>query len=418
MLAINVCYSQGTSNDGALQELRKTPTAPAPNAAALGKFGDIPVSLSTGIPSISIPFYTYEDKQKGLNLSVQLSYHAGGNKVEDMPSNVGLGWALSAGGVISRTMRGRPDDEFYYGYIGSAVLPNHNTLLYQPGVTIPSASTPISEGICQLNSSDHYIAKTIAEATMDGETDIYQFSIGAVSGKFYFRKTGDIVLVTQSNLKITYTRSGGNSYFTEFVVTDGTGIKYIFNKPEWTDAQSNDPTPPTPPAYISSWYISKIISADGQDEILFTYSGTGALTYEGAFSDSYKTKVVGSSYSGTEMTSSYRSIITTGQRISAINFPDGTELEFQYNFSRLDYVGDNGLTAVLVKNQGLQKRFNLSYDYFESPVCYTGTGCTPPLAGTVNDWYKRLRLKSVQQTDGTLTLPPYTFEYNATPLPH
>ena len=45
------------------------PTFASPNAAALGKYGDIPVNNHTGVPSISVPFDI--DKQ-GLPVGIQL----------------------------------------------------------------------------------------------------------------------------------------------------------------------------------------------------------------------------------------------------------------------------------------------------------------------------------------------------------
>ena len=80
----------------------------SPTAAALGKFGDIPVSNHTGIPNISIPVYTV--KEGNLSLPISLSYHAGGMKVMEPAGWVGAGWSLTAGGVISRTFRGAADE--------------------------------------------------------------------------------------------------------------------------------------------------------------------------------------------------------------------------------------------------------------------------------------------------------------------
>jgi hypothetical protein len=60
---------------------------PAPNAAALGKYSDIPVSYSTGVPNISIPIYTVQDGS--VSLPISLNYHASGIKVVSLP--VGLG---------------------------------------------------------------------------------------------------------------------------------------------------------------------------------------------------------------------------------------------------------------------------------------------------------------------------------------
>lgn len=81
----------------------------SPTAASLGKYADIPVNNHTGIPGISIPIYTV--KEGSLELPVSLSYHAGGLKVMETASWVGAGWSLNAGGVITRTVRGAPDEK-------------------------------------------------------------------------------------------------------------------------------------------------------------------------------------------------------------------------------------------------------------------------------------------------------------------
>src|SRR5690606_8850101 len=79
---------------------------PSPTAGALGKYGSVPVGLSTGIPNISVPLYSYAQSGQGnLGLDISLNYHAGGIRVDEVSSNVGIGWSLSAGGVITRTLK-------------------------------------------------------------------------------------------------------------------------------------------------------------------------------------------------------------------------------------------------------------------------------------------------------------------------
>ncbi len=80
----------------------------SPTAAALGKYGDIPVSYHTGIPQISVPIY--QISQGSLSMPISLSYHASGLRVSETASWVGAGWSLNAGGVITRTVRGAPDE--------------------------------------------------------------------------------------------------------------------------------------------------------------------------------------------------------------------------------------------------------------------------------------------------------------------
>lgn len=80
---------------------------PSPSASSMLAFGNTPVHMFTGAPSISIPIY---DIQLGIfSFPVSLSHQARGVKVEDIPPSTGMGWNLAAGGVITNTIRGLPD---------------------------------------------------------------------------------------------------------------------------------------------------------------------------------------------------------------------------------------------------------------------------------------------------------------------
>jgi YD repeat-containing protein len=412
-------FAQGGGEVGTTQELKKSPIAPSPNASAIGKFGEIPVSLSTGIPSVSIPIHAYKGNNNGFGLDVSLRYHAGGHKVDDMASNVGLGWSLNAGGVISRSMRGRPDD-YNNGYLHTGNVPNLFTANFDYQFTEASASTSANLGICYGNSSDFVAVKNIAEAELDGECDIFQFSVGNISGKFYFKKNGEIQLVSQSNIKISYSMNSSPLYINEFIITDESGNKYFFNEKEWSSATNSlGSTPPTAPPYISSWYIKKIVAVDSNKEIVFNYTGSESqLIYEGSFSQGFRNTWAPSGGFGgfyvlesAEETQAYSNIeLTYQQKISSINLPSGDQVLFEYSLSRADFVGDKALTAIRVVNGSFEKKFVLSYDYFVSPY-------SVPVPYSVNDYFKRLKLLSVQQISGSQQIPAYTFEYNSTALP-
>lgn len=81
----------------------------SPTAAELGKYGKIPVSYFNGLPNVSVPLT--ELRAKDYTLPIYLTYHAGGNKPEQHPGWVGQGWALHAGGCISRIVRGKKDEK-------------------------------------------------------------------------------------------------------------------------------------------------------------------------------------------------------------------------------------------------------------------------------------------------------------------
>lgn len=90
------------------------PVIGSPNAAELGKYVDFPVAGYTGTADISIPIY--EIKAKGVSVPISLSYHCGGIKVDDLSTDVGIGWSLMAGGCINIMPNGLVDENSGYPY--------------------------------------------------------------------------------------------------------------------------------------------------------------------------------------------------------------------------------------------------------------------------------------------------------------
>ena len=94
-------FSQQIRNDLSL-------IPPSPEMATLGSYGGYGVDHYTGRANVSIPIY--EIKLSDFTLPISLSYNTGGHRVEEIATWVGLGWSLNAGGMISRQVRGLPDD--------------------------------------------------------------------------------------------------------------------------------------------------------------------------------------------------------------------------------------------------------------------------------------------------------------------
>ena len=125
---------------------------PSPAVSAIQIFVDVPVSLYTGTPEISIPLYVLQTPQ--LQLPISLNYHASGLKVEEHASWVGAGWSLNAGGVVSRTIRGLADElsvpALGYGWF-------HTEHLYQngiPDINYTEGCVPPILQDYQLNAAD------------------------------------------------------------------------------------------------------------------------------------------------------------------------------------------------------------------------------------------------------------------------
>jgi len=211
----------------------------SPDAAILGKFGNIPVGYSTGTPNISIPIY--EIKIGKIDLPVSLDYHAGGIRVDDIASSVGIGWALNAGGIISRQLKGFPDENG--GYL---TAPSETAIFKDPG---------------------HYY-QYLYGANADYEPDIFSYSIQGGSGKFEFNKDGSVFQIPVSDNRIQYIPST-QSTPTSFTITDPNGVVYVFDQPEVITMTTAVLT------YTSAWRLSKIIDQTTRDTVFLTYD-TGA----------------------------------------------------------------------------------------------------------------------------------------------
>lgn len=66
---------------------------PSPTVAELAKYTAIPVGHYTGVANITIPLA--ELICGNLKVPIYLSYHSGGIQVEQIASEVGLGWSLN-----------------------------------------------------------------------------------------------------------------------------------------------------------------------------------------------------------------------------------------------------------------------------------------------------------------------------------
>ena len=80
---------------------------PSPNSMGIVRLAN-QVSHYTGSPGINIPLVSLPGKE--LTASVSLAYNSFGHRVQDVAGSVGLGWNLMAVGIITRVVKGEPDD--------------------------------------------------------------------------------------------------------------------------------------------------------------------------------------------------------------------------------------------------------------------------------------------------------------------
>lgn len=339
---------------------------PSPNAAALGKYGDYPVSEYSGVPSISVPIY--EIKLKGLTIPINLSYHASGNKVDDVASWVGLGWSLNAGGVITRSMHGLPDEFSERGFISQALK--------------------FKTSLSQTDPVTYNFLENIANQIYDSEPDEFFYNFLDKSGKFVMTTGYKPVLIPYKSININYT--GG------FKIVDENGIQYFFDSKETTQAEPNDGGDLHSIIYPSSWYLTKIISPSTRDSVYFDYS-VSSYNYKSPSSQSLTIAEIPSSTCYiSPFSESFSFVHIQELKLKTIRFKTG-RVEFEAFQPRTDVQGGQALTDVKIYNtESLIKKFSLSYNY---------------LSG-------RLNLESlIEKNKFDEELPAYKFSYNTTSLP-
>lgn len=363
---------------------------PSPEVSALGKYGEYPVSLYTGVPGINIPIYNL--KHKDFSLPISVSYHASGIKVNEEASNVGLGWVLNFGGVISRSVCGLPDDESLKGY-------------YFKSTNIPESF--IDSEFESISNSDQNFVYDIYKEQVDAEPDKFFINFNGVSGVFVFNEKKEIVLPHGLNLKINPDFSNNT-----WTVTDRDGIKYYFGGTH-CEGTTNKVIGSTQPnkSFISSWFLYKIELRNG-DIIHFEYE-------EERYTKRYhkaKTKVLQEQSIVSDLgTESQSESSFTSVRIRKVTFPNGS-VNFLPGSKREDYKSTSNcypIKDIIVKdNYGdTVRHIVLNTSYFISNEI-------DQVSNYKKHLYKRLRLDSICDLAGEFPLKLYGFKYNDNLLPN
>lgn len=398
----------------------------APTAASLAKYVDVPVNQHTGIPNIAIPITTI--KEGPLELPISLSYHAGGLKVLEPASWVGLGWSLNAGGVISRTVRGAPDEKGTNSVFGQT-HGHYTDKGYSNYLIIPGSITDHPEQFKQD-------WKEIADGRKDGEPDLFFFNVAGYSGKFYFNDDQTPVLVPQQDIRIDCVFPIAGSSIPSFILTVADGTKFYFGR---TSVQNDvDPVEETDPftgegglsegKVISSWFLNRIESSDGLFTITLTYTSE-QYAYHTLSTFPVPGNNVG--FGGTAINFEYKLVKNIVKGVRLLNIKSGNqEIRFvggsfrqdvndTYRALSPDLPNTSAMTlgaVVIADPQGnCIKRFDLHHGYFDDAVT--------PLTGyfafySLNSDRKRLRLDGVTERScsGSIAVP-HTFEYYADLVP-
>jgi len=353
-----------------------SPSIPSASAMNYGKQAEINTNFYTGAAGYSLPLCAVQDAT--VSHAVSINYNSS-FRVGEIASNVGLGFHLAAGGLITRTILSLEDDDFDKGF-------------YHKGFDLDG-----------LDFADG------ADAQRDSESDIYVFSVGGMVGKFIFDNNKTVKMLPNSDIKVTVVLENDNSFKGFKLQSPTDGMTYYFGYHPLTNATALEYTDVNDVKQLSSWMLTRIESHDGFHHVDFEYEQN---IYR-FFSLPYCRKTGYRNNSSTSFTSldcnnGYINSVDNkieGQIIKKITSLTGT-VTFNY-FDREDLWVDNinrpkGINQIKVENGNFCYQYDLTQDYFEDKNTQI-----------VSPTFKRLQLKQIQKTAcfSGLSEPPYVFEY-------
>ncbi|MFN8291662.1 MAG: DUF5977 domain-containing protein [Chitinophagaceae bacterium] len=391
------------------------------------------VNLQTGSATFSLPVFNWQDDRSRLNTLIALSYNSGsGLKVNDMPSNIGQGWALVCGGAIHRMQNGEPDDQWPKDGTEWDVTKYPAGMLYASvpvaqGCPVALTKYPVYGWKNQLYNQHNIVAE-------DKQLDYFAFQFNGKAGMFvidpsnpgYCKSVGDTKLKISFQQDANMINQGIRTRITSFSIQDVDGLIFKFTskglvkilKSEFCDAnlvqsqrqpkfQSGkvyhqagfDNGQIVYPWVVNSWYLTEIEDALTQRKIYFNYTTR-------AISSNAGEDVIFNNEKNYAILFHKKSITQTPELTSVI-FPDGHTATLNYGQQRMDLTGDYVLSSIDITYQGRYlSRHELNTSYF-----ILNRYGTP-----VSDYQKkvsRLCLMSVRKVGPDLAedTPPYKFDY-------
>ncbi len=434
-------------------------TLASPDVYSFEKYNLNPINSYVGKPEISIPIYTI--KTGGIEYPINLVYNAGGIKVDQLASDVGLGWSLTSS-IITRTING--DNDF----------DNLGSLNIQPDYSTYSIVDQNQDFQSRSNSSLNRISPKIGyflqkqtshkidnngHSIVDFIPDTYHFYANGYSSNFFFNDMetpielnpkGTLIQAVHDKIRIdtkrgyiNYPNTGWNpNYnfltqdFFNIYITTNNGLKYSFSDCDFSLNQKVNNNglayvPYDSAAQISAWHITSIEDKNTGKRIDFVYENTSSNPngsnqpsgldqlalqkyYEYVSSPqqnpvnnlcSYYSNLNG--FWNTYSLNESARVDVQKKRLRKIIFDQGS-INFDYNTTaRADIFNGDYINQVIIKDKdnNIIKSINLVYDYFTSNY---NIGEFNPNSTQNNYRYKRLKLLSLGETGK----PSYKFYYN------
>lgn len=343
--------------------------SPSVETFEMTKYGMISPSMYTGAMSFSVPLYTYKDQD--FTIPISLDYNFDGYRPGMHSGTVGYGWTLNCGGVITREVRGYPDEgpvQQSVDIIGWAQAKAQGIHYNDSGIR--SSSYALDMGPYGRDAlidktfpydplSEIPVFVTIGGVKCDPAPDLFHFSFCGYNGDFMIREDGSIraynTNVPFGELAITFTPGVGSPNFAEIVIRTGDGTRYYFGgsidcvetfHSRRTSSGARFPKPASAgfgfydndvSTQVTAFRLYKIESpAPSSRKVLFNYSSQRQK--QRSVTESYRTvKSYGYLYNGIEYNgggmpdedATYIGV-TYCSPLTSISVDDGVDISFSY----------------------------------------------------------------------------------------
>ncbi|WP_425391688.1 RHS repeat domain-containing protein [Ekhidna sp.] len=293
---------------------------PSPTVGNLMTFEEVPIDYHTGQPNITIPLLS-KQAHPDLTMNAVLRYSTQGVKVDAHSGWVGTGWSLSAGGVVSRTIRGLPDHYNFSDKKGVLHIPNFWNY----------------DNLTQ-DEKDEYRWNVLGTSAirLDSELDLYQFSVNGMSGRFVVILEGNELkakmISSVSNIKINLDYDPVTRKINAFELIDTKGLKYQFSQKEST--------------------FSKFFTAT------MTQIGTPKLVFSGSSGSFGGGETIIHRNEKGEVIENSEIYIPGGINWEGVSMDDGG---FDYNFSEDEYTATSAWHLTSIQTYNDQTLVDLSY---------------------------------------------------------
>lgn len=204
---------------------------PVPSVSSLASYNSVPQTNATGMPEISFSLLELPSYNKNISLGISLGYNLLNTDRNEPASDIGAGWSLFGGGVISRKIIDLYDER--------------------------------NDNITRSGYSKNEF------------NDIYYYNAPGISGKFRFIRdvnanTFQLVNLSSNRDKIEYTRNSNTAtlILDSFTITDAKGNKYYFND---YSRSTSEKLKEVNREFRSAFFLTKIVDAGNIEIANFTY---------------------------------------------------------------------------------------------------------------------------------------------------